>query len=282
MIGGTCYAVLRGARQGRGGTVALTHVRTALCSKGRSAHYRRTMAMTGAAAARAAKSLQMHRATFCTVACCMWMRCGAFVPVQNAARHASRTHGLRSERHFVSMAGIRTVLVPIADGSEEIESVTIIDVLVRAGARVTVASASENLQVSAVLRAYHATRPVPGYVLPRSEDRSGQVRPRVRRRRLRRCGGPRRHSWRNQSRREQRAPKHPSGPGESSAHHKHSDAIARQDQASRLIGAICAAPAVVLKPFGLLEGRIATCYPAPRFVGLVPPYYALRMMRSSR
>lgn len=39
------------------------------------------------------------------------------------------------------------VLVPVADGSEEIESVTIIDTLVRAGASVTVASVSENIQV---------------------------------------------------------------------------------------------------------------------------------------
>lgn len=39
------------------------------------------------------------------------------------------------------------VLVPVADGSEEIESVTIIDTLVRAGASVTVASVSENTQV---------------------------------------------------------------------------------------------------------------------------------------
>ena len=41
----------------------------------------------------------------------------------------------------------RNVLVPVAHGSEEIESVTIIDTLVRAGATVVVASVSDTLQV---------------------------------------------------------------------------------------------------------------------------------------
>ena len=42
----------------------------------------------------------------------------------------------------------RDVLVAIADGSEEIEAVTIVDTLVRSGARVTLASVSSSLQVT--------------------------------------------------------------------------------------------------------------------------------------
>lgn len=43
--------------------------------------------------------------------------------------------------------GVTHVLVPVADGSEEIESVTIIDTLVRAGALVTVASVADGVEV---------------------------------------------------------------------------------------------------------------------------------------
>lgn len=41
----------------------------------------------------------------------------------------------------------KSVLVPVADGSEEIEAVTIIDTLRRAGASVVVASTSASLEV---------------------------------------------------------------------------------------------------------------------------------------
>ena len=40
-----------------------------------------------------------------------------------------------------------SVLVPIADGSEEIETVCIVDTLVRAGAKVTLASVTDSLSV---------------------------------------------------------------------------------------------------------------------------------------
>lgn len=45
------------------------------------------------------------------------------------------------------MADAKRVLVPIANGSEEIESVAVIDVLRRAGAQVTVASVESTTQV---------------------------------------------------------------------------------------------------------------------------------------
>lgn len=43
----------------------------------------------------------------------------------------------------------KTVLVPVADGTEELEAVAIIDILRRAGAAVTVASVSGNRQITA-------------------------------------------------------------------------------------------------------------------------------------
>jgi protein deglycase len=43
--------------------------------------------------------------------------------------------------------------------------------------------------------------------------------------------------------------------------------LIKHAQQSHLIGAICAAPALVLSDFGLLRGKNATCYPAPQFRG---------------
>jgi protein deglycase len=50
-------------------------------------------------------------------------------------------------RSFAVTRPLRKVLVPIANGSEELEAVTIIDTLARAGADVTLASVENNLQV---------------------------------------------------------------------------------------------------------------------------------------
>lgn len=122
------------------------------------------------------------------------------------------------------------VLVPIADGSEEMEAVTIIDVLRRAGAQVTVASVGER-QVTAA----HGVMLVADTTISECEADSWDlvVLP----------GGI---------------------PG---AQHLHASAplqriLAAQNDANRFVGAICAAPAVVLQPQGLLSGRRATCHPA--------------------
>lgn len=123
------------------------------------------------------------------------------------------------------------VLVPIADGIEELESVTIIDVLRRAGAQVTVASVSTTLQVTASRK----TKLVADAMI---QDCAGIVFDAI---------------------------ILPGGmPG---AEHLRDSAplielLTQHVQAGRLYGAICASPAVVLARHGFLKGRKATCYPS--------------------
>jgi 4-methyl-5(b-hydroxyethyl)-thiazole monophosphate biosynthesis len=124
----------------------------------------------------------------------------------------------------------KSVLVPIADGNEEIEAVTIIDVLRRAGADVTVASVND-LQITAS----RGVKLVADCRIDACADRLFDlvVLP----------GGM---------------------PG---AEHLRDNPILAQildHQHARgaLYAAICASPAVVFEPHGLLQGRQATAHPA--------------------
>ncbi len=134
----------------------------------------------------------------------------------------------------------KRVLVPIADGTEEIEAACIIDTLRRAGAEVTVASvggpqitASRGMKIVADARISDCVNQTYDCIaLP---------------------GGM---------------------PG---AEHLRDSALLiellrKQKQAGRLYGAICASPAVVLQPHGLLSKTHATCFPAMR--GKLDPGYA--------
>jgi 4-methyl-5(b-hydroxyethyl)-thiazole monophosphate biosynthesis len=121
------------------------------------------------------------------------------------------------------------VLVPVADGSEEIEAVTIIDVLRRAGADVTVASV-DGLQITAS----RGVKLVADCLIGQCREREYDL--------VALPGGM---------------------PG---AEHLRDDAVlkeilVRQSGAGQLFGAICAAPAVVLETHGLLRHRKATCHP---------------------
>lgn len=123
----------------------------------------------------------------------------------------------------------KKVLVPVADGTEEIEAVCIIDVLRRAGADVTVASvdgltitASRGVRLVAdrlvgdcVNEVYDAV------VLPGGMPGAARLRDSA-----------------------------PLG-----------EILARQVRSGKLFGAICAAPAVVLHEKGWLQGRRATAHP---------------------
>ena len=121
------------------------------------------------------------------------------------------------------------VLVPIADGTEEIEAVTIIDVLRRAEAEVTVASVNDLL-----VTASRGVKLVADCLIAACRERRFDlvVLP----------GGL---------------------PG---AEHLRDSAdlkvlLEQQHAAGRWYGAICAAPAVVLENHGLLQNRKATGHP---------------------
>lgn len=88
-------------------------------------------------AASAVKSLTGSRALFAS---------GGAGAVGAAGRSAAAEVTTEGAAAVEAMA--KHVLVPVADGSEEIESVTIIDTLVRAGAVVTVASVADGLEVN--------------------------------------------------------------------------------------------------------------------------------------
>ena len=122
------------------------------------------------------------------------------------------------------------MLVPISDGVEELEAVTIIDILRRAGADVVVAGvggkdivASRGVKLSADVSIHGCLADtydlivLPGG-LPGAEH-------------LRDCP-------------------------------ELIDLLKYQDTNGRLYGAICASPAVVLAHHGLLDGKKATCYPS--------------------
>ncbi|GAB6904611.1 Chaperone protein YajL [Desulfosarcina cetonica] len=124
----------------------------------------------------------------------------------------------------------KTVLVPVADGTEELEAVAIIDVLRRAGATVTVASVTGKRQITASRGVVIVADDLIENCVNTNYDLV--VLP----------GGI---------------------PG--AEHLRDSKALSRilklQQEQDRLYGAICASPAVVLEPQGLLKGRQATCHP---------------------
>lgn len=125
----------------------------------------------------------------------------------------------------------KKVLVPVGFGTEEIEAVVIVDILRRAGADVLVASVEQDLQIEASRRvklvADDKLESCDGktfdlIALPGGMPGSSRLRDCARLKNL---------------------------------------TIAQAEQ-GKLVGAICAAPAVVLQEWGLLEGRKATCHPS--------------------
>jgi len=123
----------------------------------------------------------------------------------------------------------KKILVPLADGAEEIEAMTIIDVLRRAGATVTVAGIG-SLQVTAA----HGVRMIADRLISQcTEDTYDMIA----------------------------LPGGMPGADNLRASKPLADLLVRQQKEDRWYAAICASPAVVLAPLGLLAGRHATCYP---------------------
>lgn len=123
----------------------------------------------------------------------------------------------------------KKVLVPIADGTEEIEAVCIIDVLRRAGGSVTVASVDE-LQIT-------ASRGVKLVADKLIADCVNEIYDLV----VLPGGMPGAEHLRDSQ--------------------ELAEILRRQQQEQRFYGAICASPAVVLQYHGLLEQRLATVHP---------------------
>ena len=151
---------------------------------------------------------------------------------------ATRSSALRSmalrAAATTSAGAVKRVLVPIADGSEEIETSCITDTLVRAGAEVTVASV-EATTTCTMSRGLKIVADV--LVTDLGNDEFDLVAL-------------------------------PGGmPGAERLRDSDAlDAILRkQDARQAPLAAVCASPAVILKSKGILRSQ-ATCYPAPPFV----------------
>ena len=126
---------------------------------------------------------------------------------------------------------MKTTFIFLADGFEEVEALTCIDVMRRAGMPVTTVSISPELGVTGA----HGVTVMADSLFEDNDytDAEWLVLP----------GGI------------------PGAPN-LAAHEALCDALTAQDDQGGKIGAICASPAVVLAPLGILQGRDAVCYPS--------------------
>ncbi|KAH9722957.1 protein DJ-1 [Citrus sinensis] len=123
------------------------------------------------------------------------------------------------------------ILVPIANGSEEMEAVIIIDILRRAKANVVVASVADKLEILASCQ----VKLVADMLIDEAAKLSYDLIVL------------------------------PGGLGGAQAFAKSKklvNMLKKQKESNRPYGAICASPALVLEPHGLLKGKKATAFPA--------------------
>lgn len=124
----------------------------------------------------------------------------------------------------------KKILVPLAEGFEMIEALSIVDVFRRAGAHVDLAAVGLELQVTSS----HQVKVLADCFLAECVDEKYDL--------IVLPGGI---------------------PGAQNLQNSTLllELLRKQNSANRLYGAICAAPAVVLEPHGLLAGKRATCHP---------------------
>lgn len=123
---------------------------------------------------------------------------------------------------------LKTALVILAEGFEEVEAIAPVDFLRRAGVRMTLAGLSDlqvkgsrNISVRADIMLKDLVELPDALILP--------------------GGIP--------------------GATNLAKSEEVAELVKKMNDAGKIIAAICAAPAVVLAPLGILEGREATCYP---------------------
>ena len=131
---------------------------------------------------------------------------------------------------------VKKVLVPIADGTEEIEAVTVIDVLRRAGAEVTVMSVEDGRNEVVCSRGVRLVAD------KNVKELAGR-------------GAP--SDWDLIA-----VPGGMPGAEHISDHVKFHAVLEKHFRAGKLMAAICAAPAICFEPKGFLEGYAATAHPA--------------------
>ncbi|KAK3121945.1 hypothetical protein QOZ80_8BG0663120 [Eleusine coracana subsp. coracana] len=161
---------------------------------------------------------------------------------QRSVMRVAPTHTATSEAVSSPSSAKKKVLVPIAMGTEEMEAVILASVLRRAGADVTLASVEDGLEVEASC----GSRLVADTHIASCADQVFDL--------VALPGGM---------------------PG--SVRLRESEILqritVRQAEEKRLYGAICAAPAVVLLPWGLHKGKKITCHPS--FMGDLPTFRAV-------
>ena len=136
---------------------------------------------------------------------------------------------------------MKKVLVFIADGSEEIEALTPVDVLRRAGVEVKLVSVNGKQVTGSHDVLITADEVIENYI---SEELDGVVIP---------GGMP--------------------GAVNISMCEKAIEITKRQLSDKKVVASICASPAVVLGAHGLIDGVKATCYPAPQFIDVLGKNY---------